>query len=135
MEFIARHPQNPYVATARHKIEQREYIRYEGLNTAPGYREFLAKYPDSTYAILARKRLRELDFRALAKRVEKDYAFDLLKYRLHVRRLKEKLRSSGDSDLADFTLDAALDGHNSKLRFRTDLLYSQAPKSVHPLPR
>lgn len=123
MEFTIRYPSNRHAVKAGVKIEQAEVKRYEKMDTIEGYREFLAKYPDSTFAVLAKQRLQELEFRQLDSVLAGDYGFDLLRYRLHLKRLKEHLAAGGQADRAGFTCFAALTPFEGKNYFQTYLIY------------
>jgi len=125
MEFKIRYPNNRHVFKANVKIEQVELKRYEKMDTIEGYKEFLSKYPESTFAVLAKERLQELEFRELDDVFRKKYGFDLLLYRLHLRRLKKKLNTVNGINLADFTCFASLAHHEGKKYFHTHLIYSR----------
>lgn len=123
MEFKTRFPRNRYVFNASVKIEQVELKRYEAMDTIAGYEEFLSKYPESTFAVLAKERLQELEFRALDGTLQKEYGFDLLGYRLHLKRLKKELTPSGGVTLGEFICFASLPSHQEKNYFHTYLIY------------
>ena len=123
MEFKMRYPTNRHVSKANVKIEQVELKRYEKTDTIEGYKEFLSKYPASTFAMLAKERLQELEFREFDITLRKKYAFDLLRYRLHLRRLKKKLTTVGGINLGDFTPFASIATHEGKNYFHTHLIY------------
>ena len=124
MEFKVRYPDNRHVSKANVKIEQVELKRYEKTDTIEGYKEFLSKYPASTFAMLAKERLQELEFREFDITLRKKYGFDLLLYRLHLRRLKKKLTTVGGINLANFTPFASITTHEGKNYFHTHLIYS-----------
>ncbi len=124
MEFKIRYPKNRHVFKANVKIEQVELKRYEKTDTIEGYKEFLAKYPESTFAVLAKERLQELEFRKLDGMFIKQYGFDLLLYRLHLKRLKKKLGTVGGVNLGGFTCFASIASHEGKKHFHTHLIYS-----------
>ena len=124
MEFKLRYPHNRHSYKASVKIEQSEVKRYERIDTAAGYKEFLSKYPDSNFAILAKERLQELEFRELDAVLREQYGFDLLAYRLHLKRLKKTLKKENGFDLAAFTGFASLITHEEKRYFHTHLIYS-----------
>ncbi|MBW1839418.1 MAG: hypothetical protein JRI49_05720, partial [Deltaproteobacteria bacterium] len=123
MEFKMRYPNNRHVSKANVKIEQVELKRYEKTDTIEGYKEFLSKYPASTFAMLAKERLQELEFREFDITLRKKYGFDLLSYRLHLRRLKKKLTTVGVINLGDFTPFASIATHEGKNYFHTHLIY------------
>ena len=124
MEFKMRYPNNRHVFKASVKIEQVELKRYEKMDTIEGYKEFISKYPDSTFAILAKDRLQELEFRVLDSIFRKKYGFDLLQYRLRLRRLKEKLTTVSGINLGDFSCFASIAANQGKRYFHTHLIYS-----------
>ena len=132
MEFVLRYPGNPHVFKANTRIEQNEIKRYEKMDTIDGYREFLAKYPESVFAVLAKKRLQELEFRALDSTLQKNYGFDLLLYRLALKRLKKELSAGGAAGLADFTPFASVADFEGQKYFQTHLIYTQNPASSEP---
>jgi len=107
LEFKVLYPESPFIEKANDRIEQGEIKRYEKIDTIKGYREFLKKYPDSIFSILPKKRLQELEFRKLGKNLEKNYNFDLLLYRLKAKRIKNKFKTAGEKDLADFVMFAS----------------------------
>jgi hypothetical protein len=127
MEFKMRYPDNRHVFKASTKIEQAELKRYEEMDTVEGYREFLLKYPVSTFAVLAKERLQELEFRELDRTLRKNYGFDLLRYRLLLRRLKKKLSIEGGLNLGGFTCFASIADYEGKKYFHTHLIYTADP--------
>jgi len=124
MEFKMRYPNNRHVFKADVKIEQVECKHYEKMDTIEGYEEFLSKYPESTFAVLAQERLQELEFRKLDNILRKKYGFDLLLYRLHLKRLKRKLTTVNGINLGDFTCFASIATHKGEKYFHTHLIYS-----------
>jgi hypothetical protein len=124
MEFKMRYPENRHVFKANVRIEQVELKRYEKADTIEGYKEFLSKYPESTFAVLAKERLQELEFRRLDGILIKQYGFDLLLYRLHLKRVKKKLGAVGGVNLGGFTCFASIASHEGKKYFHTRLIYS-----------
>ena len=124
MEFKIRYPDNRYVYKASIKIEQVEFKRYEKIDTIEAYKEFLLKYPESTFAILAKERLQELEFRELDRTFRKKYGFDLLLYRLNLKRLKKKLGTVDGVNLGDFVCFVSIANHEGKEYFHTHLIYS-----------
>jgi outer membrane protein assembly factor BamD (BamD/ComL family) len=123
MEFKIRYPNNRHTYKASVKIEQTEVKRYEKMDTIEGYREFLEKYPASTFAVLAKKRVQELEFRELDRTLGNNYGFDLLRYRLNLKRLKKNLATGDHSNLGDFTCFASLTAYEGKKYFQTSLIY------------
>jgi len=123
MEFKMRYSHNRHLFKANVRIEQVECKRYDKMDTLEGYKEFLSKYPESTFAVLAKERLQELEFRELDSRLGKKYGFDLLLYRLHLRRLKKKLATVSGINLGDFTCFASIAHHQEKKYFHTHLIY------------
>ncbi len=124
MEFKIRYPENRHVFKANVRIEQVELKRYEKADTIEGYKEFLSKYPESTFAILAKERLQELEFRRMDGMLIKQYGFDLLLYRLHLKRLKKKLGTVDGFNLGGFTCFASIADHEGKKYFHTHMIYS-----------
>ena len=123
MEFTIRYPNNRHTVKASIKIEQAEIKRYEKMDTIEGYKEFFSKYPTSTFAVLAKQRVQELEFRELASTLENNYGFDLLLYRLNLKRLKKQLVTGDHSILGDFTCFASLTAYEGKKYFLTSLIY------------
>jgi hypothetical protein len=130
MEFTIRYPENKHVFKAKTRIEQVEYKRYEKMDTIEAYREFLVKYPESIFALLAKDRQQELEFRAFDITLQKKYGFDLLLYRLNIRRLKKKLQAGEGADLAGFTPFASIAHYKGKKYFHTHLIYSAELSSL-----
>jgi len=124
MEFKIRYPNNRHVSMANVKIEQVELKRYEKMDTIEGYREFLSKYPKSNFAILAGERLQELEYRKNAEKLRENYSFDLLKYRLNLKRLKKKLQEGDSSEFSNFTHQVSTKHYSEKDYFHTSLIYS-----------
>ena len=135
MEFKIRYPNNRHVFKASVKIEQVELKRYEKMDTIEGYKEFLSKYPDSTLAILSKERLQELEFRELDNTLRKQYRFDLLLYRLHLRRLKKQLGTIDGVHLDDFVCFASLVNVDGKTYFHTHLIYAVNLSHLGATPR
>ena len=123
MEFTIRYPNNRHTPKASVKIEQAEVKRYEKMDTIEGYKEFLSKYPDSTFAVLAKQRLQELEFRETNSTLGKEYGFDLLAYRLNLKRLKKTLDRDDAINLGDFTCFASFRTYEEKKYFHTSLIY------------
>ncbi|MCX5887653.1 MAG: hypothetical protein NT096_17375, partial [Proteobacteria bacterium] len=86
IEFRIKFPKNRNISRTDIKIEQIETKYYDTVDTIEGYREFLSNYPASTFALLAKERLQDLEFRELDGVLQDKYGFDLLKYRLNLRR-------------------------------------------------
>ena len=122
-EFIENNPQNPYTEEATRKIEKLEFRRYEKEDRVEGYREFVAQYPESYYVADAQLRIQEIEFRQLDEDLRKKYGFDLLKYRLELRRMKRNLILAGKDDPANFSCVARLVSHKGKNYFLTNLIY------------
>ena len=123
MEFTIRYPDNRHTPKASVKIEQAEVKRYEKMDTIEGYQEFLEKYPTSTFAVLAKQRLQELEFRETNSTLEKEYGFDLLAYRLNLKRLKKTLDRVDGINLGDFTCFVSFTTYEGKKYFHTSLIY------------
>ncbi|MCX5885131.1 MAG: outer membrane lipoprotein-sorting protein [Proteobacteria bacterium] len=124
IEFRIKFPKNRNISRTDIKIEQIETKYYDTVDTIEGYREFLSKYPVSTFALPAKERLQELEFRELDGVLQKQYGFDLLKYRLNLRRLKKDVDSEGGVNVGDFTCFASLATHEGKQYFHTNLIYT-----------
>jgi hypothetical protein len=123
MEFKMRYPKNRYVSKANWSIEQVEIKRYEKMDSIEGYREFLLKYPESIFAVLAMERLQELEIRELDRDLSNKYGFDLLQYRLSLKRLKNKLPDLKGISLGDYNFFAMLADIKGKRYFHTSLIY------------
>jgi len=137
MEFKIRYPDNRHVSMANVKIEQVELKRYEKMDTIEGYREFLLKYPKSNFAVLARERLQELEYRKIAEQLLKDYSFDLLQYRLNIKRLKKNLQKGNFPEFGNFTHQVSTKHYKEKDYFHTSLIYpadltgSDSPEEIN----
>jgi len=123
MEFNLLYPENRHRSKASIKIEQSELKRYEKIDTIAGYTEYLAKYPESNFAILAKERLQELEFREFDKTLNEQYGFDLLAYRLQLRRSKKTLETKDGFDMGAFTCFSSFNSHQGKRYFHTQLIY------------
>jgi hypothetical protein len=123
MEFRLLFPENRYRSKAAVKIEQSEIKRYEKIDTIAGYREYLSKYPESNFAVLAKERLQELEFREFDKTLNEQYGFDLLAYRLQLRRLKKTLVPHEGFDMGAFACFASFSVREGKRYFHTQLIY------------
>ncbi len=123
MEFKLLFPDNRHRSKAALKIEQSELKRYEKIDTIAGYKEYLAKYPESNFAILAKERLQELEFREFDKTLNEQYGFDLLAYRLQLRRSKKTLETKDGFDMGAFTCFSSFTSHQGKRYFHTQLIY------------
>lgn len=130
MEFVIRYPKNPHAFKANAKIEQVEIKRYEKIDSIEGYREFLAKYPESIFAVLAQNRLQELEIRALDRTLQKEHNFDLLRYRLTIRRLKKRLQAVNGINLGNFTFFASIASAGGEKFFHTHLIYPEGVSSM-----
>ena len=123
MEFKLLFPDNRHRSKAALKIEQSELKRYEKIDTIAGYKEYLAKYPQSNFAILAKERLQELEFREFDKTLNEQYGFDLLAYRLQLRRSKKTLETKDGFNMGAFTCFSSFTSHQGKRYFHTQLIY------------
>lgn len=123
MEFQVLFPDNRYRSKAALSIEQSELKRYEKIDSVAGFREYLAKYPGSNFAILAKERLQELEFRELDRMLNEQYGFDLLAYRLQLRRLKKNIAPEGGFDMGSFACFASFSSREGKRYFHTQLIY------------
>ena len=130
-EFKETYPENRHVYRADAYLERIEAKRYEKMDTIEGYREFLEKYPDNNFAGLAKKRLQELELRKLDTVLQEKYGFDLLRYRLALRRLKKELSQEdvnrGEVNLGDFDCFASFVTYQGKKYFHTLLIYPLTP--------
>ena len=125
IEFRIKFPKNRNISRTDIKIEQIETKYYDTVDTIEGYREFLSKYPASTFVLLAKERLQELEFRELDGMLQDKYGFDLLKYRLNLRRWQKDVAAEGDGvNIGDFTCFASLSTHEGKQYFHTNLIYT-----------
>lgn len=124
MEFALLFPDNRHRSKAAIKIEQSELKRYEMLDTIAGYQEYLSKYPESNFAILAKNRLQELEFRESDAMLNEQYGFDLLAYRLQLKRLKKTLELQDGFDMGAFTCFSSFTSHGGKRYFHTQMIYA-----------
>ena len=130
-EFKETYPENRHVYRADAYLGRIEAKRYEKMDTIEGYREFLEKYPENNFAGLAKKRLQDLEFRKLDRELQEKYGFDLLRYRLALRRLKKELSREdvkrGEVNLGDFDCFASFVTYQGKKYFHTHLIYPLTP--------
>ena len=130
-EFKEKYPENRHVYKADAYLGRIEAKRYEKMDTIEGYREFLVKYPENNFAGLAKKRLQELEFREFDRELQEKNEFDLLRYRLTLRRLKKKLSQEdvkrGEVNLGDFDCYASFATYHGKKYFHTNLIYPLKP--------
>jgi hypothetical protein len=130
-EFIEKYPNNRRVYRAEAYLGRIEKKRYEKMDTIEGYREFLEKYPENNFAGLAKKRLQELEFREFDLVLQKKYGFDLLRYRLSLRRLKKKIfqkdAKRGEINISDFNCFASFITYQGEKYFHTHLIYPLKP--------
>ena len=124
-EFIEKNPDNPYATEATRKIEEGEYKRCQKEDRLTGYQEFVVKYPQSYFVTDAKLRIREIEFKQLDEKLREKYGFDLLKYRLSLRRLKRDLTLSQKADFASFICDAREATYQGKTYFQTYLIYEK----------
>jgi hypothetical protein len=123
-EFISKYPENGNVAAARRGIETLAFQDVEKKGAMEGYSEFLTRYPNSHFDCEAKDRLQELKFRQLHEQLEACCRFDLLLYRLTLKRRQNELNMEGKSDLADFKCSASLADLKGTPYFNTQLIYS-----------
>jgi len=130
-EFKETYPENRYVYRADAYLGRIEAKRYEKMDTIEGYREFLDKYPENNFAGLAKKRLQDLEFRKLDAVLQEKYGFDLLRYRLALRRLKKQLSQEdvkrGEVNLGNFDCFASFVTYQGKTYFHTHVIYPLTP--------
>jgi hypothetical protein len=125
IECRIKFPKNRNISRTDIKIEQIETKYYDTADTMEGYREFLSKYPASTFAMSAKERLQDLEFRELDGALQDKYGFDLLKYRLNLRRWQKDVAAEGDGvNIGDFTCFASIVTHEGKQYFHTNLIYT-----------
>ncbi len=123
-QFVARYPGNRHAVTARGRIDQATIKDCERLDTIEAYRQFLEKHSGNIFAQTAQDRLQDLEFRELAQKLQQQYGFDLLLYRLHVKRLQPELPNRAGISLGDFTLFASLVPVQGKQYLKSHLIYS-----------
>ena len=123
-EFVAHYPINRHAVAARGRIDQATIKECENLDTIEAYRRFLAEHPNNIFALTAQDRLQDLEFRDLAQRLQQQYGFDLLLYRLHVKRLQKELPNESGINLGDFSLFATVEPVDGKKCFKSHLIYS-----------
>ena len=133
-EFVARYPKNRHVVKARGRIDQANVKGCESIDTVQGYREFLTKHPDNIFVQTAQERLQDLEFRELALKLQQQYGFDLLLYRLKVKRLQKELPQESGINLGDFTLFASTEPVQGKKYFKSHLIYSTDLSSLARAP-
>jgi len=124
MEFKIKYPNNRNMSRTDIKIEQIETKYYDTADTMEGYREFLSKYPASTFAMSAKERLQDLEFRELDGVLQNNYGFDLLKYRLNLRRWQKDVATEGGTNISEFTCFASIATREGKQYFNTSLIYT-----------
>ena len=124
-EFIRHNPDNPHVKDALRKIESTEFRICEKEDALTCYKDFVARYPKSYFADDAKSRIREMEFKQLDKELRHKYGFDLLKYRLTLRRLKRDLALDGKENFAAFSCDAVMKTYGGKTYFLTNLIYNK----------
>jgi hypothetical protein len=122
-EFVARYPGNRHAVAARGRIDQANIKNCENIDTIEAYRQFLEQHPDNIFAQTAQDRLQDLEFRALAEKMQQQ-GFDLLLYRLHVKRLQKDLPTISGISLGDFTLFASMETVQGRQYFKSHLIYS-----------
>lgn len=122
--FTERFPGNRNAEKARNRIDQTNIKDCERIDTIQAYRQFLEKHPDNIFVQTAQGRLQELEFRELAQRLQQKYGFDLLRYRLQVKRLQKELPHESGINLGDFTLFASVEPVQVKKYFKSHLIYS-----------
>jgi hypothetical protein len=111
------------VAAARRGIETLAFQDVEKKGAMEGYSEFLTRYPNSHFDCEAKDRLQELKFRQLHEQLEACCRFDLLLYRLTLKRRQNELNTAGKSDLADFKCFASFADLKGTPYFNTQLIY------------
>lgn len=130
-EFKVKYPENRHVYRADAYLGRIEVKRYEKMDTIEGYREFLEKYPENNFAGLAKQRLQELEIKKLDLILQEKYGFDLLRYRLALRRLKKKLYEEdvkrGEVNIGDFDCFTSFTTYQGKKYFHTHLIYPLKP--------
>jgi len=138
-EFKEKYPENRHVYRADAYLGRIEAKRYEKMDTLEGYREFLEKYPDNNFAGLAKKRLQELEFKELDPVLQEKYGFDLLRYRLALRRLKKQLSEEdvkrGEVNLGDFDCFASFVTYQGEKYFHTYVIYPLTPYYSEATPK
>jgi hypothetical protein len=122
-EFINKYPNNENVDIAKRKIERFAFDSFEEQDTIEGYKQYLLEYPKGIYECDAKERLHELEFRKLDNELKSLIGFDLLLYRLSLKRLQRKLHAQGEGALGDFKLSTTAHRINGKIIFTTRLLY------------
>lgn len=125
--FIEKHPDNYWVAAARRNLATLAYKSAEQKDTVAAYREFLNQYPDSNNECEARARIHEIEFRQLNSAFMATYDFDLMLYRLQIKRCQRELQRIGKDSLADFELSASRVEFNGDKYFQTVFIYRNDP--------
>jgi hypothetical protein len=124
-EFLKKNPDSPYARDAMRKIEGIEFRRVQKADTVDEYKKFIERYPGSYHADDARLFIQEAKFNGLDKKLGKKYGFDLLMYRLTLKRLRRDLVLDKKNKLAAFKCSADFGVHEGKTYFRTHLIYKK----------
>lgn len=125
LEFIRDYPQNVHVDDAKRKIETLAFDHCEEKDTIQAYRQYLKDFPNSNYECEAKSRIHELSFRQLDQHLKANAGFDLLLYRLFIKRLQRKLYTQGMGGIGNFKFDAAIRKADGDVNFITRFLYSE----------
>ena len=123
-DFINKYPDNRNAAKAHLAIEELEYTDCD--DTAC-LRDFAARHPESRHISEVQERLKAADMRDLDKVMTADYGFDLLLYRLNLKRLKKELIDGGQERFADFSETFSLADYEGKRYFNTTLTFPDDP--------
>lgn len=123
-EFIKKDPENVYIDKARQNLEKaRQRAELINCDTAECLKEFLAKHPASDFSQEAEAHMQELEVGELDRQLKEEYSFDLLLYRLEIRRLRQELTAGGKEALGDFTGGFSFEIVEGKRYFCTRLTF------------
>lgn len=123
LEFLEKYPGNVNIDIAKRKIETLAFGDSEKKDTVHGYKQYLQDYPKSIFECEARERIHELEFRNLDNELKNLIGFDLLLYRLYLKRLQRKLYKDGQGAIADFECSVVARHTGENAILTTRLLY------------
>ncbi|MBT8339646.1 MAG: hypothetical protein KJP07_06510 [Desulfatitalea sp.] len=107
----------------RNAREKEALLGCQRNNTPDCYKDYLKKHPYSGYRRKANQALSELEFREFDRHMRQKHSFDLLLYRLQLKRLSRRLFSSTKMVFGDFSSSAAFDWVDQNKYFRTVLIF------------
>ncbi|MGV8073390.1 MAG: tol-pal system YbgF family protein [Syntrophobacteraceae bacterium] len=119
-EFIQKYPDNLNLRKAQTNIEMLEYAECDDPACLA---DFIAKFPGSPKAFEAKERLKQFDVTNLDRELKSQYGFDLLLYRLSLKRLRKELIESGKGQLSGFMAGFSMVEREGKTFFLTRLSF------------